>query len=293
MGRYDRNRNKKTDNATFGIAILVSLLIGITGTYYVMEKRKQLKYIEITADETSRQAASSEQFPEEQPVVDGGEGESLMPAAPEAEANIGDQDPNKLSDLPDLLGSDDYVRQMLAKLAPALGEWLKTDQLVRRYVVITHDFAQGQRISKHFSFLRFDEPFAVIQDENSVYIAPKSYKRYDNLAQIIQAIDAKAAVVIYQKLRPLMLQVFAEFRYPNDITLENIVQKAAGEIVAAPVLDGQIALVRPSVLYKFADPKLEALNPVQKQMIRMGAANTRIFQAKCREFLVALAKARL
>lgn len=87
-----------------------------------------------------------------------------------------------------------------------------------------------------------------------------------------------------------MLQVFAEFSYPQDITLESIVKKAAGEILATPAIEGQVALIRPSVYYKFADAKLEALNPVQKQMIRMGPENTRIIQAKCREFLVELAK---
>jgi hypothetical protein len=90
-----------------------------------------------------------------------------------------------------------------------------------------------------------------------------------------------------------MLQVFAEFSYPKDFTLETIIKKAAGEIIATPVVEGQISLIRPSVLYKFADPKLEALNAVQKQMIRMGPENTKIIQNKCREFLVDLGKANL
>jgi Protein of unknown function (DUF3014) len=99
-----------------------------------------------------------------------------------------------------------------------------------------------------------------------------------------------AAVAVYQKFRPLMLQVFAEFSYPQDIPLETIVKKAVAEILAAPVIEGQVTLNRPSDYYKFSDPNLEALNAVQKQMIRMGPANTRIIQNKCREFLVELAK---
>jgi hypothetical protein len=52
--------------------------------------------------------------------------------------------------------------------------------------------------------------------------------------------------------------------------------------LAAPVIEGRIALVRPTVNYKFADQKLEALSPVRKQMIRMGPENTRIIQNKVR-----------
>ncbi|MBK8815303.1 MAG: DUF3014 domain-containing protein [Methylococcaceae bacterium] len=121
-------------------------------------------------------------------------------------------------------------------------------------------------------------------------MAPKSFHRYDNLAQAVQVIDAKAAVKFYVYVRPLILQVFGEFSYPKDITLESIISKAAGEIIATPVIEDQIQLVRPSRFYKFADPRLESLNPVQKQMIRMGPDNLKIFQNKCREFLVQLAK---
>jgi hypothetical protein len=36
-------------------------------------------------------------------------------------------------------------------------------------------------------------------------------------------------------------------------------------------------------MYKYADPKLERLNAVSKQMIRMGPRNTRIIQKKLDE----------
>ncbi|ESS71386.1 hypothetical protein MGMO_105c00380 [Methyloglobulus morosus KoM1] len=290
MGRYDQNRNKKSNNTAFIIAILVSLLTGISGTYYILTNFELPKEAETTdlGIEPTNKTTISKAFPDEQKAVN--LSEPLPPAKPEILVRNNDKIPAQQDGLPDLLGSDNYVRQTLASLFPGLAQWLNTDRLIRRYVEIINDFAQGTRIVKHVSFLRFDEYFTVAQDENGLYIAPKSFARYNNLAQTIHAIDVKAAVAVYQKLRPLMLQVFAEFNYPDDITLENIVNKAAGEIIATPVLDGNITLVRPSVFYKFADPKLEALNPVQKQMLRMGAENTRLIQNKCREFLVELAR---
>lgn len=295
MSRYDRNRNKKSNNTIFILAVLISLAVGISGTYYVMENFKQLKQAEIrvTNKVPTNEIATSEQFPEEQPLAEESELELLPPTEPETVVSHDNQTPTQSSDLPDLLSSDDVLRQALIKISPGLAQWLSTDQLIRKYVLIANDFAQGFRIGKHMSFLRMAEPFSVAQSGNALTISPKSYQRYDNIAQTFQAIDAKSAVGLYQKFRPLMLQVFAEFSYPKDITLESIIKKAAGEILAVPVFEGQIALVRPSVFYKFADAKLETLSPVQKQMIRMGVVNTRIIQAKCREFLVELAKSDL
>lgn len=286
MGRYDQNGNKKSNNTIFIAAILISLIIGISGTYYVLRNFKKLKD---TQAEVSKEISVSEQFQNEQPFpVE--EDSELVLDAPEIPASENGQSSAQLAGLPDLLGSDYVLRQAIKALSPGLLQWLNADQLIRRYVVIINDFSQGIRVSKHVSFLRFSEPFAVEQGENGLQIAPKSYKRYDKLAQAVNIVDAKAAVALYQKFRPLMLLVFAEFSYPKDITLEDIVKKAASEILAAPALEGQVALVRPSVFYKFADPKLETLSPVQKQMIRMGPENTKIIQNKCRDFLVALAK---
>jgi Protein of unknown function (DUF3014) len=292
MSRYDRNRNKKSNKTTFFIiAILVALSIGMGGTYYFMDEIRKVMEMgpTVPSGPPANKTAVTEGYPDEQQSAEDEQLE-FLPAEPENLVNIDSQIPTQQSDLSDLLGSDDSVRQALINISPGLAQWLKVDQLIRKYVLITNDFAQGLRIAKHVSFLRIEEPFSVEQDENGPFIAAKSFQRYDNLAQTIQAINAKAAVAVYQKFRPLMLQVFTEFSYPQDIALESIVKKAVAEILAAPALEGQVPLVRPSVHYKFADAKLEALSPVQKQMIRMGPANTRIIQNKCREFLVELAK---
>ncbi len=290
MGRYGRDRGKQSRKAAFIIMILASLLIGISGTYFVVQKFNLQKIADTdhSGDVPSNETLTQEKFPSEGLVLD--DGGEVLDIAAEPEISAGNEPLSQKSGLPDLLSSDDAFRKAVIKLSPGLMQWLNTNLLIRKYVVIVNDFSQGIRVYKHVSFLRFEEPFTVEQGENGLQFAPKGYRRYDLLTQAINAIDARAAVALYQKFRPLMLQVFAEFGYPKDITLEAIVKKAASEIIAAPVIEGQIALVRPSLFYKFADPNLEALNPVQKQMLRMGAENTRIIQNKCREFLVELGK---
>ena len=258
MGRYDRGRAKQPSKTAFIFAILASLLIGIGGTYYVMQNYRQNKLADgvSTGRTTPDEAAISEKFPDEQatPIEDESE---LLPAKQDPALTVG----GNLSlptNLPDLLSSDDAFRKAVTSLSPGLGQWLNSNLLIRKYVVIVNDFAQSLRVFKHLSFLRFDAPFTVEQGENGLQIAPKSYRRYDPLAQAINAINTRSAVTLYKTFRPLMLQVFAEFSYPKDISLESIVKKAGSEILAAPVIDGQVAVVRPSMFYKFADPSLES-----------------------------------
>ncbi|HEB80283.1 MAG TPA: DUF3014 domain-containing protein, partial [Chromatiales bacterium] len=56
-------------------------------------------------------------------------------------------------------------------------------------------------------------------------------------------------------------------------------------LLAAPEPSGPVRLVRPSVYYKFADPRLEALPAGQKVLIRMGPGNERRVKPWLRAFL--------
>ncbi len=54
-------------------------------------------------------------------------------------------------------------------------------------------------------------------------------------------------------------------------------------LLATPRSPGTIALVRPNVMYTFADPALEALPAGQKLLIRMGPENAAAIEAKLTE----------
>jgi hypothetical protein len=192
MSRYDRNRNKKSNKTTFLVASLIATAIGMSGVYYFRDKFKNVIEVDATvSDETpSNESAVTEGYPDEQQSA-ADEQLEFLPAEPESLAS-GGQSSTQQSDLPDLLSSDDLVRKALVKISPGLAQWLKADQLIRKSVLITNDFAQGLRVTKHMSFLRLEEPFSVEQDKNGTFIAVKSFQRYDNLAQTIQVIDAKA-----------------------------------------------------------------------------------------------------
>lgn len=304
MSRYEPTRDRKPTKSTLIIPIVISFFIAAGGILYVYDNyQKKIQKPEPIATVVNKEIATSDKFPVELKTVTE---EDLTIKAPINPITTEPKSTNQTTDalqqsldfsanakpapLPDLLGSDPVVRQSIIKLSPGLATWLNTDQLIRRFFLIINDFSQSQRITSHMSFLRLADPFFVEQDGNDLYIAAKNYHRYKLFTDAIQAIDAKKSANLYRRFRPLILQVFTEMGYSKDITLESVVKKAAAEIIAAPVIDGRIMLIRPSVYYRFADPKMESLIPVHKQLIRMGPENTRIIQAKCREILVELGK---
>ena len=55
-------------------------------------------------------------------------------------------------------------------------------------------------------------------------------------------------------------------------------------LLATPTVDGPIRIVPgKGATYAFADPRLEALTPAQKHLIRMGPENQRMIQTRLRE----------
>lgn len=201
--------------------------------------------------------------------------ETLTQLAPPAAAIV----------LPELDSSDNAVRLALTNAAPDLAPWLATDALIRKFTVLANDFSQGLRIQQHINFIKLAQPFSVIEDNTGVFIASTSYERYNALVQALDSGNIGALVTTYQTFKPLLQQVFAEFSYPDSYNLDAMINKAAEQILTAPIIEGPIPLVKHALRYQFADPQLEALNPVHKQMLRMGADNTRLMQNKIRAWL--------
>jgi len=288
MNRYDPVKAKKIGVGAISATIISIALTGIGWLYF-----KHLQSNAVVEPDTRVLALPSD-FKETgtvgplspSDVIDGVATAESVPGATDAIVEL-HQDASFV--LPDLDHSDALLREEMTGISPELSGWLNTDRLIRKYVVIANDFAQGLRLEKNLRFLALTQPFAVDQDNEGLFIAMKSYQRYDRLAAAVNTLDVQATLAVYKKFRPLLVQVFREFSYPDEYSPEDIFTKAAAVILAAPVRDGPIALERHSIHYKFAEQQLEALNPVHKQMLRMGPDNTRIIQNKLRLFVAGLA----
>lgn len=191
--------------------------------------------------------------------------------------------------LPPLEASDGWVRVEARGVSakPAYEEWLEADDLVRRFVAAVDEVGLGQSPRAHVPFLRPSGPFRTTEREGAVVTAPRSFRRYDVVADVVASVDAELCASLYRRAAPLIREAFADLGYPDTVFDERL-RAALALLLATPVPTGREALVQPSVRFLYQDEALEALDPAQKQLMRMGPDNARRVQTKLRELERAL-----
>ena len=201
------------------------------------------------------------------------------PKPPAAQAVAGDD-----IVLPALPETDPVVRQLVGQLSahPKIAAWLATDQLIRNFAVIVVNIGDGRSPSQQLRAVRPTGEFIAAQTGTSARIDPRSYRRYDEYADAIGALDAQGTARLYVTLKPRLEDAYRELGYP-DGNFDRAMQKAVRELLNTPVVEGDVALVGRSVSWDFADPRLQSLTAAQRQFLRMGPRNMRIVQAKLRE----------
>ena len=96
--------------------------------------------------------------------------------------------------------------------------------------------------------------------------------------------DTRRSVELLEFLKPAFQKPMVSLA-KSEAFFEDVLITALDNLLETPVLEAPIRLKRPVVMFEFEDPDLESLNPVQKQLIRMGPRNTRLLQMKIRNSL--------
>ena len=100
--------------------------------------------------------------------------------------------------------------------------------------------------------------------------------------RLAEAVKTKQLVAVYVRFYPLFQQAFKDLGYPSGYFNDRLIE-VIDDLLAAPDLQGPVKLVRPKVMYQFADPDLEARSAGQKILIRMGSENAARIKAKLKE----------
>jgi hypothetical protein len=188
--------------------------------------------------------------------------------------------------LPPLEDSDDYFRIELSDLfGEALGEQLVERSLIER-IVATIDNLPREHIADRIKPMSGVSGQLAVNEgekEGEYFLAAENYDRYDALVGMVAGADVSEMEEVYRRFFPLFQKAYVELGYPqgyfNDRAIEVI-----DHLLATPQPDGPLALVRPHVLYEFADPELEELSPGQKLLLRMGNEHSATVKEKLREF---------
>ncbi len=174
--------------------------------------------------------------------------------------------------LPGLDESDAHVRAELMTASPALGPWLDREDLVRRFTVVLDNASRGDYPRRQLAFLAPSGAFPVRIEEDLMFVDPAGYARFDDVITVATSVDPAEAAALLEELAPLFAEALGELgvtaQDPKALVLAGIDQA-----LATPTLTGDVELTVSSVLYEYADPDLEALPPLQKQLLRMGPDN--------------------
>jgi hypothetical protein len=186
--------------------------------------------------------------------------------------------------LPPLAASDEAMREALAGTLDerSVSDLVISKDIARRIVASVDNLPRQKASTQLLPFKAPARQLAISRKGERVTLSAANYARYVPYVKLAQAVDAKRLVALYVRFYPLFQQAYEELGYPKKYFNDRAVE-AIDDLLAAPDVDGPVALVQPKVVYEFADPELEELSAGQKLLIRIGPQNAAAIKAKLRE----------
>ena len=194
----------------------------------------------------------------------------LHPVAPvEAPAS------GNIEELPPLDDSDGgFLAALVDTLGAGVESLLVNEALIDRFVATVDNLPRKQVSEKIRPVGRLATEFsaAATDDDASFVLGSENFKRYDALVDLLANADVDAVVAMYQRYYPLLQEAYERLGYPNDYFNDRVVE-VIDHLLLTPEPSEPVQLVRPNVLFEFADPELEALSSGQKLLLRTGNEN--------------------
>lgn len=188
--------------------------------------------------------------------------------------------------LPVLDESDNWIQEKLPELTwrNELLSLLITEDIIRRFVVFTDNFAQGLLAYEHSVFIQPKVKFSVDEQSLNVDGEPNVWqwdsetsKRFDLYVDLLRSVDSTILVNWYVDIKPLIDEAYLELGYEDDFTYT--LQDAITRVLDMELPKSTMDVTRTSVMYKFQDAQLEALDDSDKLMLRIGKENLLIIKS--------------
>lgn len=207
----------------------------------------------------------------------------LKPAPPAIQHPIAPPKPTE-KPLPALAESDAPMQRALAQLVgdKPFAELFYPHRIILRIVATIDSLPRKSTAENMMPVKAVPGKFLIAGTEDHAVISPANAARYLPYVRIFEAVNARLLVDAYIHFYPLFQQAYVELGYPHGYFNDRLIQ-AIDNLLATPDVKGPIVLVRPKVLYEFADPTLQNLSAGQKIMLRMGRKNDIAVEAKLRE----------
>lgn len=197
----------------------------------------------------------------------------IHPMAPSQSSAATDRN---LVPLPPLDDSDGYFLLALVDIfGPDVRRAMVSEALIDKFVATVDNLPRSHVAEKIRPVGRLPDRFLVnaVGDDGEFLLKTDNFSRYDSLLILLEAADLELTVATYRRFYPLLQESYLRLGYPNGYFNDRVVE-VIDHLLTTPQPTEPIRLVRPHVLYQFADADLEALSSGQKLLLRMGPDHT-------------------
>ncbi|WP_371377271.1 DUF3014 domain-containing protein [Thalassotalea aquiviva] len=179
--------------------------------------------------------------------------------------------------LPKLEASDEFILAKISEISwrKELLDLIVTEDVIRRAVVFTDNFARGDLAYTHLPVKEPDGSFLTDtqgQDNEVFTISDVNQQRYLPYIDLLNSFEPETLVAQFIQTKPLFEKAFNELGYPN-LTFDDVLQQAIDRVLDMRVINEDVELVRPNVIYQYKDSDLEAMSPADKFLLRIGKEN--------------------
>jgi hypothetical protein len=218
------------------------------------------------------------------PAADSGAGTEPASTPPPA------ADATPVEPLPSLSHSDPYVKVELdALFGSGLEELLAKEAIIEKFVATVDNLPRDKFAERLRPVGKLSGTFTAVESTAADHyeFAPDNERRYDYLVSLLTTTPTDDLVKMYGRFYPLLQEAYVGLGYPDGEFHVRLLE-VLDHLSATPEPDGAPSLVRPHVLYQYADADLEALSSGQKILLRMGPQHRAAVRERLNELRDAL-----
>jgi hypothetical protein len=259
----------RKESTEFYIPVLLAVAVAAAITWYWMSINRSSPPPEQTAPAIAEPAAEGRRSP-------------LHPF-PRVESPEGPG--GELVALPSLDQSDEYLKLALADVlgSRAVAEILADSALIAKIVATVDNLPRDHVAERIRPVAGLAGTFHTEEvGDNEYIITPDSYHRYDALVDLVTGADLEEMTEVYGRFYPLFQKAYEDLGYPNAHFNDRLVA-VIDHLLATPEVEEPIRVIRPHVLWEFANMDLESLSSGQKLLLRMGNEHAKRIKKTLRE----------
>ena len=213
---------------------------------------------------------------------------TAAPSATAAEAATPVRPTPQNLDLPTLIDSDSFIRDLVSALSthPTLARLLATPSLVRGFTAAVIQIGDGRTPVAWLSGLRPATRLQILGDDSGP-VSPVSHAHWTQVVAGLTSVSPTDAAQVYVNVKPLIDEAYTELGRP-DGDFDQSILRAVRLLKETPDPPVSPDLVRRPGYFDYQDPALRGLKPVQKQLLLLGPDNRRAVLAWLDAFVRAL-----